>query len=67
MEVVLITDFTQKSNIYLLCVVVGRAVVFSVVVDFVVDVCTCRGVALSLVICFESICFIVKPYSKCLL
>lgn len=52
MEVVLITDFTQKSNIYLLCVVVGRAVVFSVVVvvvvvDFVVDVCTCRGVALS--------------------
>lgn len=51
MEVVLITDFTQKSSIYLLCVVVGRAVVFSVVVvvvvDFVVDVCTCRGVALS--------------------
>lgn len=47
MEVVLITDFTQKSNIYLLCVVVGRAVVFSVVVDFVGDVCTCRGVALS--------------------
>lgn len=45
MEVVLITDFTQKSSIYLLCVVVGRAVVFSVVVDFVV--CTCRGVALS--------------------
>lgn len=51
MEVVLITDFTQKSSIYLLCIVVGRAVVFSVVVDFVVDfvvdVCTCRGVALS--------------------
>lgn len=50
MEVVLITDFTQKSSIYLLCVVVGRAVVFSVVVvvvDFVVDVCMCRGVALS--------------------
>lgn len=49
MEVVLITDFTQKCSVPLLCVVVvGRVVVFSVVVvDFVVDVSTWRGDGLS--------------------
>lgn len=51
MEVVLITGFTQKCSVPLLCVVVvGRVVVFSVVVvvvDFVVDVSTWRGDGLS--------------------
>lgn len=50
MEVILITDFTQKCSVPLLCVVVvGRVVVFSVVVvvDFVVDVSTWRGDGLS--------------------